>query len=42
MFNSPQKGGRILTYLLDGLKVVFHALDGDVFASLDALGLEHL
>ena len=30
------------TYLLDGLKVVLHALDGHVFACLDALRFEHL
>jgi hypothetical protein len=28
--------------LLDGVEVVLHALDGDVLARLDALGLEHL
>lgn len=27
--------------LLDGVEVVLHALDGDIFASLDALSLEH-
>ena len=27
------------TYLFDGFKVVLHALDGNVLASLDALGL---
>ena len=31
-----------MTYLLDGLEVVLHALDGDVLACLDALRLEHL
>ena len=28
--------------LLDGVEVVLHAFDGDVLASLDALGLEDL
>ena len=29
-------------YLLNGVKVVLHALDSNVFARIDALGLEHL
>jgi hypothetical protein len=29
-------------YLLEAVKVVLHALDGDILAVLDALGLEHL
>jgi hypothetical protein len=29
-------------YLLNGVEVVFHALDGDVLASFDALSLEYL
>ena len=29
------------TYLLNRLEVVLHALDGDVLASLDALGLKN-
>ena len=31
----------VLLYLLDRVEVVFHALDGHVFTSLDALRLEH-
>ena len=30
------------TYLLNGVEMVLHALDGDVFARIDALSLEHL
>jgi|TARA_B110001450_G_scaffold234911_1_gene239217 hypothetical protein len=28
--------------LVDGVKMVLHALNGNIFGSLDALGLEHL
>ena len=29
------------TYLIDRLEVVLHTFNGDVFPSLDALGLKH-
>lgn len=32
----------INSYLLNGVKVTFHAFDGDILASLDGLSLKHL
>jgi len=32
----------IMKYLFDGVEMVFHTLNGDIFTSLDRLGLQDL